>query len=139
MLNQTIITFIDTSAFIALRDYRDVNHVRAKKFLNNIKSKKAPLLTTNFVFDEVFTFFSRFHDVAVEMGEYIRNNPGIINYYRVTAEDENRAWEIAKNYRDKTFSFTDCTSFAVCERLKIKGVFAFDEHFKQFGKFNVYP
>ena len=73
------------------------------------------------------------------MGEYIRKSPGIINYYRITAEDENRAWEIAKNYKDKTFSFTDCTSFAVCERLKIKEVFAFDEHFKQFGKFKVQP
>ena len=139
MLNQALITFIDTSAFIALRDNKDVNHLKAKHYLNGIKSKKTPLLTTNFVFDEVYTFFSRFHDVAIEMGEYIRNSPGVINYYRITAEDENRAWEIAKNYRDKTFSFTDCTSFAVCERLKIKDVFAFDEHFKQFGKFKVYP
>jgi predicted nucleic acid-binding protein len=73
------------------------------------------------------------------MGEYIRNSPGIIAYNRVSAEDENRAWEIAKSYKDNSFSFTDCTSFSICGRLGIKGVFAFDEHFKQYGKFKVLP
>jgi hypothetical protein len=73
------------------------------------------------------------------MGEYIRNSPGIIAFNRASAEDENLAWEIAKSYKDKTFSFTDCTSFSICERLGIKDVFAFDEHFKQYGKFNVLP
>ena len=131
--------FVDTSAFIALRDSKDINHRRAKGFLEEIKKKKILLITTNFVFDEVYTYFCRFHKVAVEMGEYIRNSPGVIAYYRITADDENRAWEIAKSYRDKTFSFTDCTSFAICERLGILDVFAFDEHFKQYGKFNVLP
>ncbi len=42
-------------------------------------------------------------------------------------------------FDNKTFSFTDCTSFSICERLLIKDVFAFDEHFQQFGKFNVLP
>ncbi len=135
--NQTI--FLDTSAFVALRDSRDINHVRAKDFLKEIKNMRTPLLTTNFIFDEVYTYFSRFHEVAVEMGEYIRNSPGIILYHRVTAEDENRAWEIARSYRDKTFSFTDCTSFAVCENLQLKDVFVFDEHFRQYGRFNVLP
>ena len=131
--------FVDTSAFIALRDSRDINHQSSKIFQRDLKKQKVQLLTTNFIFDEVYTYFSRFHEVAVEMGEYIRNSPGIIVYNRITAEDENRAWEIARKYSDKTFSFTDCTSFAFCERLGLKSVFAFDEHFEQYGKFNVLP
>jgi hypothetical protein len=127
--------FVDTSAFIALRDSKDINHIKAKSCLKELKRKKTLLLTTNFIFDEVYTYFCRFHEVAVEMGEYIRNSPGIIAYNRVSAEDENRAWDIARSYKDKTFSFTDCTSFSICERLGIKDVFAFDEHFKQYGKF----
>ncbi|HWP92075.1 MAG TPA: hypothetical protein VNN20_07755 [Thermodesulfobacteriota bacterium] len=73
------------------------------------------------------------------MGEHIRKSPGIIAFNRVSAEDENRTWEIAKSYKDKTFSFTDCTSFSICERLEIKDVFAFDEHFMRYDKFNVLP
>jgi len=133
------IIFIDTSAFIALRDSKDINHTRAKNFLKEIKKKKATLFTTNFIFDEVYTYFSRFHDVAVEMGEYIRNSPGVVVYYRITADDENYAWKIAKSYRDKTFSFTDCTSFSICERLEIKNVFAFDDYFRQYAKSSVFP
>jgi uncharacterized protein len=131
--------FVDTSAFIALRYSKDINHRRAKNFLREIRRGKVMPFTTNFIFDEVYTYFCKLHKVAVEMGEYIRNSPGIIIYYRITAEDENRAWEIAKSYRDKTFSFTDCTSFAVCEHLGIKDVFVFDEHFRQYGMFNVLP
>ena len=131
--------FIDTSAFIALRDLKDENYRKAQTFLQEIKKKRLMLFTTNFIFDEVYTYFRKFHEVAVEIGEYIRNNPAVITYHRISAEDENRAWEIAKTYTDKIFSFTDCTSFAICERLGIKDVFAFDDHFQQFGKFNALP
>jgi hypothetical protein len=34
-----------------------------------------------------------------------------------------------RQYEDKGFSFTDCTSFALMERLAINTVFAFDDHF----------
>lgn len=131
--------FIDTSAFISLRDTKDINHKKAKDFRDELRKNKINLFTTNFIFDEVYTYFCKFHDVAVEMGELIRNSPGIIIYNRITADDENRAWELAKKYKDKTFSFTDCTSFVFCERVGLEDVFAFDEHFDQYGKFNVLP
>ena len=53
--------------------------------------------------------------------------------------DESKAWEIFVRYEDKGFSFTDCTSFAIMERLKIDTVFVFDDHFIQYGKFIVIP
>jgi len=43
--------------------------------------------------------------------------------------------EYSVNTIDKGFSFTDCTSFALMERLDINTVFAFDDHFFQYGKF----
>jgi predicted nucleic acid-binding protein len=54
---------------------------------------------------------------------------------RITEDDEERAWRIFRQYDDKGFSFTDCTSFALMERLDINTVFAFDDHFIQYGKF----
>jgi len=38
----------------------------------------------------------------------------------VNVEDEARAWKIFKTHKDKTYSFTDCTSFALMEKNVIK-------------------
>jgi predicted nucleic acid-binding protein len=52
---------------------------------------------------------------------------------RVTVEDEESARQIVRKYVDKTFSYTDATSFAVMERLKLRRALAFDRHFDQYG------
>jgi predicted nucleic acid-binding protein len=52
---------------------------------------------------------------------------------RVTQADEEKAWGIFRQYPDKRFSFTDCTSFAIMKRLGIGTAFAFDDDFRQFG------
>jgi len=57
----------------------------------------------------------------------------------VSAEDEEKAFEILKQHGDKGFSFTDATSFTVMERLGLTNAFAFDEHFSQYGRFAVLP
>jgi len=56
---------------------------------------------------------------------------------RITEEDEEKAWRVLRQYADKGFSFMDCTSFALLERLDINTVFAFDDHFVQYGKFAI--
>ena len=40
-----------------------------------------------------------------------------------------RAREVFERFTDKEWSFTDCVSYAVIERLAIKKAFAFDDHF----------
>ena len=44
-----------------------------------------------------------------------------------------KARAIFFRYRDKDFSFTDCTSFAVMRELKIHEVLTTDRHFVQMG------
>ena len=51
----------------------------------------------------------------------------------VNVEDEASAWKIFKTHKDKTYSFTDCTSFALMEKNVIKNAFAYDRHFAQHG------
>ena len=46
----------------------------------------------------------------------------------------NQAWDAFQMYNvDKTWSFTDCTSFAVMKNMGLTEVFAFDHHFEQMG------
>jgi predicted nucleic acid-binding protein len=47
--------------------------------------------------------------------------------------DVEAAWAIYERFRDKRWSFTDCVSYVVIQRLGIEKAFAFDEHFQQFG------
>ena len=47
--------------------------------------------------------------------------------------DEVRAIDILARYKDKTFSYTDATSFAVMERLGIGAALSLDSDFKQYG------
>jgi len=51
----------------------------------------------------------------------------------VHSRDEERAKEIIRRYTDKSFSYTDATSFAVMERLGLREAFGFDPHFQQYG------
>ena len=121
--------FVDTSAWYALLDKSDANHHAAIKFKDSLIH---PLVTSNYIADEVITLARNRlgYKVAVEIGEKLWNE-SIANLIRVTPEDEKKAWEFFVTYHDKTFSFTDCTSFAIMERIGMAEVFAFDEHYKQ--------
>ena len=57
----------------------------------------------------------------------------------VTPADVEAAWQTFRQFGDKEWSFTDCVSRAVIERLNISTAFAFDEHFRQFGNVHVVP
>jgi len=129
--------FVDTGAWYALLDEDDANHHAAVRFKDSLVH---PLVTSNYIADEVITLVrSRLgHNVAVEIGQKLWDE-SIANLIRVTPRDEIKAWEIFVKYQDKAFSFTDCTSFALMERVEMTEVFVFDEHFKQYGNFIVLP
>jgi predicted nucleic acid-binding protein len=129
--------FVDTGAWYALLDKNDANHHAAVRFKDSLVH---PLVTSNYIADEVITLvrIRLGYKVAVEIGQKLWDE-SIANLSHVTPEDEKNAWEIFVKYHDKTFSFTDCTSFALVERIGITEVFAFDEHFKQYGNFIVLP
>jgi uncharacterized protein len=43
--------------------------------------------------------------------------------------DLESAWHIVHAFPDQAFSFVDCTTFALMERVGIEEAFAFDAHF----------
>lgn len=72
------------------------------------------------------------HEKAIQAGEIILH-PHIIEKIWITPQDEKAAWSLFRSRKDKTYSFTDCTSFIAMRRLKITKYLAFDDHFKQEG------
>ncbi len=128
---------VDTSAYYALKDKDDAFHPHALQF---VKTNTNPMATTNLILIETLNLIKQRlgYQHAVEIGKKMFD-PKIINVIKITDEDIFEAWRIFQKYDDKGFSFTDCTTFAVMERLKIHSVFAFDEHFRQYGKLVVHP
>lgn len=58
---------------------------------------------------------------------------GLVELVRVSESQERQAWTIFEQYDDQDFSFSDCTSFAVMQDLKLSRVFTGDQHFATMG------
>ena len=121
---------VDTSAVYALLDRSDACHKAAKDSLEGCKNVRSEPLLTNFIVAEC-------HALALaRLGPALARNWLLSNVWaveRVTHDDETHAREIIRKYLDKSFSYTDATSFAVMERLGLRTAFAFDPHFRQYG------
>jgi len=128
--------FVDTGAWYALADSDDADHMAAAAFL---AANTLPLVTTNFVFSETVTLlrYRIGYSAARSFGQKLKESK-LVRVVAVTPADEERAWEIFTKYRDQDFSFVDCTSFAVMERMKLATAFAFDRHFSVM-RFTVVP
>lgn len=123
--------FVDTGAWYAFIDRNDPDHAGANFQLRSYEKR---LVTSNFIIDETLTLL-RYRlnwQVAHAFGENVRNGT-LCHVARINETDENIAWKIFSNYSDKSFSFTDCTSFAVMSRLKIETALAIDNDFRAYG------
>jgi uncharacterized protein len=126
--------FVDTSAFVALRNSAEHEHVAARAALSALVSERALLCTSNYVFAETYTALlvrvSR--NEAIEWGRRFRAGEAI-ELIRVEESLEDEAWSILESHADKQWSYVDATSFALMEREGIRTALAFDRHFAQRG------
>jgi len=132
--------FVDTGAFIALTDKDDENHNKAAIFYKTMKEKGCRFATSNFVVCETMNYLRA--KVSHQMAVVFRDNlikSGFFEIITVTSFMEDAAFGIFKQYSDKGFSFTDCTSFALMKSQKIRKAFAFDRHFEQYDNFTRLP
>ena len=129
--------FVDTSAWYASTVTSDPHHARLLAWQ---RANRLPLVTTDYVIDETLTllrargesaraviFGRRFFDLAELPIRHVDNS------------DLRRAWELFRDQPAREWSFTDCTSHAVIERLHIKVALTFDHHFRQFDGLTVIP
>lgn len=121
---------VDTSAIFALLDRSDIRHTVAKNVLGDLRRRRIDPLITNFIIAESHALL--LNRLSADIARrWLSDNVWPVE--RATDVDESRAKAILRQYRDKTFSYTDATSFAVMERLGIRIAFAFDPHFRQYG------
>ena len=129
--------FVDTGAWFAAVTPSDPNHPHASAFL---ASNREPLITTDYVIDETLTLLRARgeHQRALVFGGRLFAGD-VADVVFLTEEDVRHAWEVFRDYADKEWSFTDCASRALIEKLGIKTAFAFDRHFRQSGNVTVVP
>ncbi len=129
--------FVDTGAWFARFVPSDRDHSAAREWF---EQNTYPLITTDYVIDEVLTVLKvrGEYQRALEVGPSLFNGD-VCDLEWVTQADVRDAWQIFSTYREKGWSFTDCVSRVVMERLLITTAVAFDEHFHQFGTVTVVP
>ena len=129
--------FVDSSAWYAIYSRRDIQHAAA---MQAVRSFHEQLVTSDYIVDETLTLLRRRGENrrAVAFGKRVIDG----NWATVVTINEqyfSTSWEVFQKFHDKGWSFTDCTSRVVMERLGIQRAFAFDEHFRQFGTVMVVP
>ncbi len=125
--------FVDSGALFPIFNPRDAHHEEAQVILKNLLSVRNTLVTSNFVMAETHALMlARVGRArAFRFLQGLERSTTVVE--RVTEGDERRALEILARYDDKDFTYTDATSFAVMERLRMDTAFAFDRHFSQYG------
>jgi len=124
---------VDTGFWIALFNKKDKNHFSAKNRFKSL-SQNYRLCVSDFIVFETVTYLNcsiKRHDLAVRYLKKVKEC-GL----KVRAVDEiikSEAMDLFVRYSDKTFSFTDCTSFVIMMQYRIKKYAGFDEHFQQMG------
>ncbi|YAF95360.1 MAG: type II toxin-antitoxin system VapC family toxin [Nodularia sp. CChRGM 3473] len=129
--------FVDTGAWFASVVPSDSDHSKASTWLSQ---NTQPLLTTDYVVDETLTLLKtrREGQRAMILGNaFFAGNLATIYY--LTEEDIQQTWQVFHQFSDKNWSFTDCSSKVVIQKLRLTQAFAFDHHFHQFGSVNVVP
>ena len=98
------------------------------------KVRGKPLYTSNHVLDETWTLLGRRagYAFAAERAWNVYASPGLEVIYS-DEEDELAAVQLFKKFADQKVSFTDCVSFAVMKRYRIRKAFTFDRHFAHAG------
>jgi uncharacterized protein len=132
------VIFVDTSAWFAASVPTDPNHRQADALLATTNPRS--LITTDYILDESMTLFRMRGESqrAYELGRRILEER-ICSLVWVERTDVLKAWTTFESFRDKNWSFTDCVTRAVMERMNLVDAFTFDRHFREFGNVTVVP
>jgi predicted nucleic acid-binding protein len=131
--------FVDTAGWMACADEDDPAHARARASRDEVLEQGSVLVTTDYVIDETLTLVRMRLGLAAAKTwwEQIEGSSRL-RWEWIGMDRAERARRAFFRYRDKNYSFTDCTSLVVMQELKLKHVLTTDHHFRQMG-FQVLP
>jgi uncharacterized protein len=123
--------FVDTSYWVALQAARDERHGEAAALW---RDQAKPLITTNQVLGETWTFLRRAgnHRLAVGfLDRVLALKSLVIHHVDERLEAEASSW--LRRHDEREYSFVDATSFAIMRRLRVREALAFDGDFAAAG------
>ena len=126
--------FIDTGAFVA-RDLRlDQYHARALSSWERLAKASIPFFTSSYVLVETFTMLARRggYAFAADRARSILDSSEI-QIWRPSEDIDREALDLFDKYADQQISYTDCISFVLMKRHRIKQAFSYDAHFERAG------
>jgi predicted nucleic acid-binding protein len=124
----------DSSAILALLDADDADHARAASVAWEIASEKRPSFITNYIEAEAHALLLR------KLGRVVAREwllTGGLSVVHAMPEEERHAKSILARYTDKDWTLCDAVSFALLEVRRIRRVFTFDHHFRQYGRVEI--
>jgi predicted nucleic acid-binding protein len=126
--------FVDTSAWLALINEADTDHVKAKTIRDNLLRSKKRFIVTDYIIVEIANSLckTRWRSHAVKLINSIRETDSI-EVVEIDKEILDNAWNMYSTRTDKEWSLTDCVSFVVMGKHGIREAFTNDRHFEQAG------
>jgi len=122
--------FVDSSAIVALIVKNDGSHEKAVSSLRLMTENKAEMIISNFVVAETYNLLAARTYPGKARQWLLTNTWSVV---RVSSADEQEATQVIETHADKSFSYTDSTSFAMIKRLGFDFAFTYDRHFEQYG------
>lgn len=123
--------FVDTSYWVALQAARDAHHGDAAALW---EMQTQPLMTTNHVLGETWTFLRRAGSHRLAVGFFDRVSAlRTLAVHHVDERLEADAWMWLRRRDERQYSFVDATSVAVMRRFRIREALAFDGDFAAAG------
>jgi predicted nucleic acid-binding protein len=131
--------FVDTAGWMACADGADPAHSKAAAVRDAWLEGGGLLVTSDYVADETLTLLRfRLGIDAAEKWWQQMDASSRVRWEYVSLARADKARGLFFRYRDKNFSFTDCTSFILMRELKLREALTTDHHFVQAG-FGIKP
>lgn len=122
-----MLSYMDTSALIALAVRSDANHAAAAEFLRESARQGRRFVVGRPVLIEYLDGVTkRVGKKQAILQLHLLEGSTIMRIEHDAEEDHERARELFIRYDDQPIDMTDALSFAIMERLDLKEVFAFD-------------
>lgn len=130
--------FVDTGAFLAKEIAADQHHEAAASAWRDLADQRIVMYSSEHILDESTTLLARRTNYAWAAGWGVDVLNAGIRWLKSDRTDLEAAFRLMRKFADQGVSFTDCLSFALMHRERVRSVFGFDRHFVAAG-FNIWP